>query len=91
MRIEDLQDPSKPFATYYKGRFFISYEMHKNDHTFRAYFINSYDELDYIRASEHNYHYDVLLLENINIPTNSHRDIISFIKKLPKQFPELAL
>ena len=90
MRIEDLQDASKPFATYCKGKFFISYEINKNDCTFRAYYFDSCGNLDYTNAGRYNYRDDILLHESMNI-TNNHAEITKLLKKLPKQFPELAL
>ena len=90
MRIEDLQDPSKPFATYYKDKFFISYETSKNDCTFITYYINRYGDLDYTNAGRYNFRDDILLHESMDI-TNSHAEVTKFLKKLPKQFPELAL
>ena len=90
MRIEDLQDPSKPFATYYKNKFFISYEINKNDCTFIAYYFDSCGNLDYTNAGRYNYRDDILLHESMDI-TNNHAEITKLLKKLPKQFPELAL
>lgn len=90
MRIEDLQDPSKPFATYYKGKFFISFEINKNDCTFIVYYINRYGDLDYTNADRYSFRDDILLHESMDI-TNSHAEVAKFLKKLSKQFPELAL
>ena len=90
MRIEDLQDPSKPFATYYKNKFFISYETNKNDCTFITYYFDSCGNLDYTNAGRYNYRDDILLHESMDI-TNNHAEITKLLKKLPKQFPELAL
>lgn len=90
MRIEDLQDPSKPFATYYKNKFFISYEINKNDCTFIAYYFDSSNKLDWTNANNYNYDNDILLHESMDI-TNSHAEVAKLLKKLPKQFPELAL
>ena len=90
MKIEDLQDASKPFATYCEGKFFISYKISKNNCTFIAYYINRYGDLDYTNAGRYGYTDDILLHESMDI-TDNHTKIIKFLKKLSKQFSELAL
>lgn len=90
MKIEELQNASKPFATYYKGKFFISFEINKNDCTFIAYYFDSCGNLDYTNAGRYNYRDDILLHESMDI-TNNHAEIAKLLKKLPKQFPELSL